>query len=165
MDDGTNWKSWIESHAAVLLLYARQWSPLQSDAEDVLQEAFLRFWKNRHDAQDPKAYMFACVRSAGVDFLRARRSRDRFEQQARLDRSNLEWFRLSDEGDETRIAVAAALRRLPSEQQETVILKIWGNLTFEQIGRTMQVSPHTAASRYRYALLSLKKWLLQDQLS
>jgi RNA polymerase sigma-70 factor (ECF subfamily) len=165
MDDGADWKSWIESHGGVLLLYARQWAPLQDDAEDVLQEAFVHFWKNRQHAGDPHSYLFACVRSAGIDFMRAHTSRRRHELQAQRERPTVEWFYPPSEQDDSLKALAAALQCLPTEQQETVILKVWGNLTFEQIGRTMEISPHTAASRYRYALQTLKDHFSQDQLS
>ena len=38
-------------------------------------------------------------------------------------------------------------------------MKIWGERTFEQIGAQLAISPHTAASRYRYALGALRKSL------
>ena len=35
-------------------------------------------------------------------------------------------------------------------------LKLWENLTFAQIAEALEISPHTAASRYRYALDKLR---------
>jgi len=40
-----------------------------------------------------------------------------------------------------------------------VTLKIWSELTFEQIGQALDVSPNTAASRFRYAMKALKRQL------
>jgi RNA polymerase sigma-70 factor (ECF subfamily) len=145
------------------LLYARQWAPSQHDAEDLLQEAFLRFWKNRERADDPLAYLYSCVRTAGLDSARSRTTRHRHEAQAHRERPTEIWFRSSADGSSLQDQLEPALRRLPDEQRETVILKIWGELTFDQIGRTMETSPHTAASRYRAALQSLKRRLLEDQ--
>ena len=42
-----------------------------------------------------------------------------------------------------------------------LVLKIWGELTFEQIAAQLEVSPNTAASRYRYALEQLTQDLRQ----
>ncbi len=53
--------------------------------------------------------------------------------------------------------VETALCRLPPEQREVLVLKIWGELTFAQIGEALKLSPNTVASRYRYALVALKK--------
>ena len=38
-------------------------------------------------------------------------------------------------------------------------LKIWGDLTFAQIAARLEISPNTAASRYRYALEALREAL------
>jgi RNA polymerase sigma-70 factor (ECF subfamily) len=37
------------------------------------------------------------------------------------------------------------------------VLKIWGELTFEQIAGQLAISPNTAASRCRYALAALRR--------
>jgi RNA polymerase sigma-70 factor (ECF subfamily) len=40
-----------------------------------------------------------------------------------------------------------------------VVMKIWGDRTFAEIGEALEISPNTAASRYRYGLEALKKKL------
>jgi RNA polymerase sigma-70 factor (ECF subfamily) len=42
-------------------------------------------------------------------------------------------------------------------------LKIWGELTFGQIAVQLEISPNTAASRYRYALAALRKDLIATE--
>ena len=54
-------------------------------------------------------------------------------------------------------ALATSLPSLPAEQREVVVLKIWGDLTFDQIGEQLEISPNTAASRWRYAMEALRK--------
>jgi RNA polymerase sigma-70 factor, ECF subfamily len=48
------------------------------------------------------------------------------------------------------------LRQLPAEQADVVVLKVWHGLTFEEIGQALQLSPNTAASRYRYGIDKLR---------
>jgi len=48
---------------------------------------------------------------------------------------------------------------LPEDQRAVVHLKLWENLTFEQIATTLEISPNTAASRYRYGLDKLRALL------
>ena len=57
--------------------------------------------------------------------------------------------------EETHRAVWTALRSIPAEQSEVVVLKIWEELTFSQIAELLEISPATAASRYRYAMEKL----------
>ena len=56
-------------------------------------------------------------------------------------------------------SVRDALQKLPPAQSEVVVLKIWEDMTFLEIGAVLGESPNTAASRYRYALEKLTQHL------
>jgi len=62
-------------------------------------------------------------------------------------------------GDETQSALGCAVGSLPHDQREVLVLKIWNELTFNEIAGALEISQNTAASRYRYALANLKKSL------
>jgi RNA polymerase sigma-70 factor (ECF subfamily) len=49
-----------------------------------------------------------------------------------------------------------SLIALPEDQRQVVVLHVWGELTFSEIADVLNVSPNTAASRYRYALAKLR---------
>jgi hypothetical protein len=49
--------------------------------------------------------------------------------------------------EETHRAVWSALRSLPTEQAEVVVLKIWEEMTFAQIGQILDASPSTVVRR------------------
>ena len=53
----------------------------------------------------------------------------------------------------------AALQKLPPEQREVIVLKIWGEFTFAEIANSLNESPNTVASRYRLGIASLKRHL------
>ena len=59
--------------------------------------------------------------------------------------------------DDSQRALVAALDRLPEEQREVLVMKIWNELTFAEIASALNISQNTAASRYRYALAALKR--------
>ena len=61
--------------------------------------------------------------------------------------------------EENALALQAALADVPDEQREVLILRIWGQMTFEEAASALDISPNTAASRYRYALAKLKERL------
>ena len=149
----------FEAHYPLLRLVARQYASTVSDAEDIVQEGLVRFWKyGREHALDPKAYLITCVKNAALDFLKARQARTEKERAAA---EAWKWdqplFECPVELDERRVLLEQALSRLPIEQREALVLKVWGELTFPQIGELTGTSPNTAASRYRYALLALKE--------
>jgi RNA polymerase sigma-70 factor, ECF subfamily len=154
-----DWTAWLDGHAAALVLFARQWAPSASDAEDVVQDGFVRFWRVRDRAADPAAYLFACVRRAALDWLRGRRRRVLREERAARSEAAEPLLVSGAERAERRAAIEAALERLPEEQRSVLVLKVWGGLTFPQIAEALDIPANTAASRHRYALARLRELL------
>ena len=152
-----DWKTCFAQLGPALLLFARRWTNCRADAEDIVQEAFVRFWRRQHSIEN-RALLYAAVRSAALDRLRRDERRVRREARVALDGvGHAEpQFATFDEGQRL---LAEAVERLPNEQREVVILKIWNELTFAEIGKILEISQNTAASRYRYALGTLKKIL------
>ncbi len=121
------------------------------DAEDAVQEVFLGVVRSRTGiakVESLRAYLFSALRHAVT------RLASRQKPSASL-------------GDEKAAAeigldpdLSAALERglasLPEEQREVLSLKIDGELTFAEIASVLEISPNTAASRYRYALEKLR---------
>jgi len=184
-----NWRSCFAELGPGLLLFARQWVRSAADAEDIVQEAFVKFWRRKHQIDLPsvaaatsgvagppspnaspartsgvasnRGLLYAIVRSTALDFIRRDSRRARREQTALADaEESIE--PVFEFEDETQVALAAALDRLPHDQREVVVMKIWNELTFAEIGQALGVSQNTAASRYRYALAGLKR-ILQPQ--
>jgi RNA polymerase sigma-70 factor (ECF subfamily) len=153
-----DWKDCFSELGPGLLLFARQWVQSQADAEDVVQEAFVRFWRRQHPIAN-RALLYATVRSIGLDHIRrdSRRARREAEVISTSEQTTEPCFAFEDEGQR---ALAAAVDRLPREQREVVVMKIWNELTFQEIGEVLGISQNTAASRYRYALTNLKRNLL-----
>jgi RNA polymerase sigma-70 factor (ECF subfamily) len=152
-----DWKVCFGSLAPGLLLFARQWVRSRADAEDVVQEAFVRFWRCNHTI-DNRALLYATVRSVALDLIRrdSRRTRREAEAVSESEQAIEPQFELADEA---QFALAAAVDRLPHDQREVLVMKIWNELTFAEIATALEISQNTAASRYRYALAALKKTL------
>ena len=57
------------------------------------------------------------------------------------------------------LAIQSTLDELPDEQREIIILRVWGQMTFEEAAAALGIPANTAASRYRYGLARLKERL------
>jgi RNA polymerase sigma-70 factor (ECF subfamily) len=99
--------------------------------------------------------LFAAVRSAALDLLRARTRRERRDTQAADDRTTWWWDADTVADEERAAAVQAALADLPIEQREVVTLRIWGGLTFADIARTLDANINTVMARFRSARAAL----------
>ena len=151
-----DWKVCFPQFAPGLLLFARQWLRSSADAEDVVQEAFVRFWRRNHNIEN-RALLYATVRSIALDFVRrdSRRARREADASSEAAGSVEPQFEQLDDSQ----PLATAVERLPLDQREVLVMKIWDELTFAEIAAALGISQNTAASRYRYALVALKKSL------
>ena len=69
--DDQPWRTCYAQLAPKLLLFARQWVASVADAEDVVQAAFVKFWRHRPDAE-PEHYplLYSTVRTCALDLIR-----------------------------------------------------------------------------------------------
>ncbi len=162
----SQWKSWIQENGNRLMLFARQQTRCEADAEDVLQMALVKTWKTHQGSPDEKvrSLAFTNIKRCAIDLGRSIDRRRRREDEAIRDSGEMvSWFELPDD-DNSRV-VQVALAKIPDKFREVVTLKIWGEQTFEQIGETLDLSPNTAASRYRYAMDTLRKVISRDSIT
>src|SRR6267154_2025549 len=109
------WQHWFAAYGPKLLLCARQWTRSLADAEDVVQEAFVRYWRHQRQLPgNPQALLITSIRRAALDL--ARREDRRLARELRSDggledRESL-FEKLPGEGDERRQEIETALRRL-----------------------------------------------------
>ena len=158
-----SWQHWFQLYGPKLLLCARQWTRTLADAEDVVQEAFVRYWRHQRALPgEPMGLLVTSVRRAAFDLARRDGRRSAREERAWDAEDNVAVFSAPLESDERRAAIEDAMQRIPAEQREVLVLKIWGELTFEQIATELGLSPNTVASRYRYALNALRQQLTVD---
>ena len=143
-------ESFYQAKAAAIILYGRALGLSHGEAEDVLQETFMALMQKDDLPREPENY---CLRSFRNRALNTKRSLWR-----RLTREleSARWF--DKQPDESRAERAAmqCLAALPSDQREVIVLKIWNQLTFDEIGKALDISPNTAAGRYRYGLQKIK---------
>lgn len=139
-----------DAKAPELILYGRALGLTHGEAEDVLHETFLALMRRSRLPDNPEHYLVRSYRNQSLNYRRSlwRRLTREWE--------SLRWFepRGSESADEAR--AVACLEQLPTGQREVVVLKIWHQYTFEFIGELLEISPNTAAGRYRYALQKLR---------
>ena len=145
----TEWERWVLNHAPGLLLFARQQSRCEADAQDLVQEAVVESWQRQPDgAPPPLALVFATIRRRAADW--GRRQDRRVTREAAVQAEAPEcWFDSSLEDRERNLLIQEAMRKLPENYREVVTLKAWSGLTFAEIAEALEIPANTAASRYR----------------
>lgn len=136
--------------AAETVLYGRALGLSHAEAEDVLHDAFRSLLDLASPPREPRFYLVRCFRNRALNHRRGlwRRIAREFE--------SVRWFEPGPGETELERAAMAALRHLPAEQREVIVLKLWHDLTFETVAELLGISPNTAAGRYRYGLQKLR---------
>jgi RNA polymerase sigma-70 factor (ECF subfamily) len=168
---GSAWREWLDENGPRLLLFARQQTRSQEDAQDILQDALVKLVKKLKDGtfsggQDAwMPYLYTALRRLAIDVGRRDDRRRRREDLVTGDsvfrhgEVDHPWFDSESSDDEVRSQIEDGLKELPPKFAEVIVMKIWGERTFAEIGEALDISPNTAASRYRYGLEALKKKL------
>jgi RNA polymerase sigma-70 factor (ECF subfamily) len=151
-----------DDHAQALFAFLLNFIHHEADARDVLQELFLKLARQPHwldNVTEPRAFLIRLAHNQAVDLMRRRATRQKNYQQFAVESDMI--FAPSDNPDEEgfRQRLTAALAGLPAEQRAVVYLKLWEDMTFETIATALEISPNTAASRYRYGIDKLRERL------
>jgi RNA polymerase sigma-70 factor (ECF subfamily) len=169
------WRDWLVANGPRLLLFAKNQTRNAQDAEDVLQDALVKLVEKINSSSFDGgqemwiAYLYTTIRRLAIDLGRKddrRRKRedyvsDEMESEAALKFDP--WFESDASEEETRSQLERGLKELPQKFAEVIVLKIWGDKTFAEIGEMLNISQNTAASRYRYGLEILKRKLIESK--
>jgi RNA polymerase sigma-70 factor (ECF subfamily) len=169
LSDPATFAAAFDRHAPSVQAVARRVLGDGALAQDVVQDVFLRLWRNpeRFDGRRGElgGYVRMMGRSRAVDLWRehqaAGRAEDRLKLVAGEESGRLESTRpdrLVQERAEGE-GMRAALSRLPDAQREALVLAYWGGLTAEQVARRAGVPLGTAKSRIRLGLQRLRSEL------
>lgn len=149
-----------EIHYDEIFRYCARKLPSPEDAKDATQEVFLRLV--RTDAlyehkEKPLAYLYTCARNVCIDYMR------RSRPVSVLEEADAE--RIADpaqSGFQDKIAMADALSRLSSEEQEVLELRYGQDLKMADVSAILGLSRFALYRVERKALGKLKQMMGDD---
>ncbi len=148
-----------DTYAGRLQAYAQRMLGIsESRAEDLVHDALLPWVENPDQMkgiEKPAAYLFTSIRHLSQRLL----TRSQKFPCGLTDNDTTENQADFVSHAESRLNTEDALNCLPLEQKEVLLLRLWEDLSLEEVARIQQVSVQTVSSRYRYALRKLKEIL------
>ena len=132
-------------------------------AQDVLHDVFVGFIQSADKFKltgSLKSYLATCTANRARDYLRKK------QRQKSVDVDRAEHI-VSTADDPVRLAhqseqlckLGGAMKMLPAEQREVIVLRLHGQMKFAQIARLQETTIRTVHSRYRYGLEKLRSLL------
>ena len=157
------WKSWFARHGANFCFLPAN-SPVGQMRQRIYsKKPLFRIWRlYGHTGEVSPGLVYRAIRRLAIDWARSIDRRQIRENKVALDSpcpSHLS--ALSNWMSANKLSFVQS-SVFPDQQKEVVTLKIWGELTFDEIARTLDESLNTVASRYRYALQKLQSWVPEE---
>jgi RNA polymerase sigma-70 factor (ECF subfamily) len=151
-----------DDHAQALFAFLLNLTRNEADTRDLLQEIFVKIARRPSlldGIRNERTFLLRLAHNLAIDLIRRRTAREKNYAQLATELANA--FAPSKEPDAQAFqeALSRALAELPQDQRAVVHLKVWEDLSFEQIAIVLEISANTAASRYRYGLDKLRQRL------
>ncbi len=152
----------VERHFAGMYSYVFRFVRNTAEAEDIVQDVFIKVWKQLHRFQPGtglRPWLFRIARNTAIDHLRKKKSipLSFFEHDGNeavfVDADN-DVVEQSIAREEKAVLVAA-VEELPLHYREILLLRAEEQLTFEEISATVGKPLNTVKSLYRRGLLQL----------
>ncbi len=132
----------------------------RADADDLTQAAAERILKSRaqwRPGTSFDAWAYRILRNLWIDTTRSRRRHDAVlapeEQGLSVGAAG------EAEANVELGYLMRAMARLPEEQREVVVMRIYGEMSFKEISDITGVSINTALGRMRYALINMRRMI------
>lgn len=130
---------------------------LEDDARDVVQTAFEKLWKNRHEveAAKSKSYLFTIAYHQMIDHLRKVRRiqlREEFREDARVSDKPVH---------NLKKVLEEALSRLNETQRSLVLLKDYEGYSYAEIGQITGLNESQVKVYLHRARIQLKNYLVR----
>ncbi len=136
------------------------------DADDLVQEVFVKVWKNIDDFREDAqlfTWVYRIATNECLNFLRKKKNRFfipihdvQHELSRKLDSSSYV------DGDEIQIKLQKALLKLPDKQRLVFNMKYFDELKYEEIAEITETSVGSLKASYHHAVKKIEESLKSD---
>jgi RNA polymerase sigma-70 factor (ECF subfamily) len=146
-----------------LCRFAYQFLLSKPEAEEIVQEVFVRLWEQRLQISINTsflAYLFTSVRNQSMNELKKNKIRRYYEDEFAVQKSITDEIPIDNSGEERiKRAIERACRQLPPKCREIFELSRNDGLTYEEIAEYLSLSKKTVENQMAIAFQKLRQQL------
>jgi len=157
----------VKTYQQVLYYHIRRIVIEHDDANDVLQNTFLKAWKNiekfRGDASI-KTWLYRIATNESITFLKSKKKRQ-FQDVEDIQndlRHSLNGGKYI-EGDKIQMTLQRAILTLPERQRLVFNMRYFDEMPYEDIANILDVTAGSLKASYHHAVKKIEKYLEQHQ--
>ena len=159
--DSDGFRSLVERHSRSVFRLAYRMTGNESDAEDIVQETFLRAYKqlNRYESRSSfSTWLYRIASNCSVDLLRSRKVRQPVEVPETLATNDPEPDRMVF-SSQVQQKVAEAMNELSGQERTAFVLRHFEGLSIEEISTALGVGGNAAKHAIFRAVQKLRRTL------
>ncbi|MGV3765540.1 MAG: RNA polymerase sigma factor [Chitinophagaceae bacterium] len=166
--DADAFRAMYDMYYTRLCFFAASYTGDLAEAEDLVQELFIRLWRKRTDlpqVSHVKTYLYTSARNAAFDFLKSKK-RQHLRQET-LELAD-QWEALEETAlvrEEVLQQVIAELEALPDKYKTVLKLLFIEGKTYAEISALLNLPQATIRKQKERAVALLQSVLLKNQLS
>lgn len=133
-------------------------------AEDIVQDAFLKYWEAPFELENPqalKSYFGRIIINNSLNYLKREKNLQRHHELMGRELSEQDLFEQIHES-ELQVLVYREIERLPEQCRKVFKLNRFDGLKYKEIAAQLQISERTVENHIAHALKVLRKKLLQE---
>lgn len=141
-----------------LLHFAKNYITIKEDAEEIIQDVFVKIWKNETIYSNFNAYIYKVTRNACLDYLRKKKLTLSIENNLSQIEASINYNALEDEitsaliEKELEEAILGAIEHLPKKCKNVFIMSRMDGLKHKEISKELNISTKTVENHIGKAL-------------
>ena len=156
----------VQKYQERLYWHIRRMVTDHDDADDVLQNTFLKVWGGldgfREDAQ-LYTWLYRIATNEALTFLKKKRSSvftsfENVEYQIGNTLESDPYFN----GDDLQLKLQKSILRLPEKQRIVFNMKYYDNMKYEDISEVLKTSVGALKASFHHAVKKIEKFMLED---
>jgi RNA polymerase sigma-70 factor (ECF subfamily) len=151
----------VKSYSKRLYWHVRRLVLDHDDADDVVQNTFIKIWKGLPNfRQDSNVYtwVYRIATNEALSFLRSKKENTRFEDVEYSMSQNLEADAFFD-GDAAQASLVAAVATLPEKQRAVFNLRYFEEMSYAEMSSVFDTSEGALKASYHHAVKKIEAYM------
>ncbi len=158
-------KKLLDMYQKRLYWHIRKMVLIHEDTNDVLQNTFLKVYKNIVNFKGNSSihtWMYRIAYNESINFLKEKQKRLKLN----LEEVNIKILEelkedVYFEGDQIQFKLQEALLKLPEKQKQVFVMKYYDDLKFKEISEITGTSEGALKASYHHAIKKIERFLIQ----
>ncbi len=160
MSSVEEFNSVVETYSEEIFAYLWRWLNGHEDAEDCLQEVFLRAFKafdRLNEGSNIRAWLYKIATNTAITFRNKRSRREDKELLIEADLRSLEPSPMDQVlSKEQRVSILKAVESLPTKQRAALIMRKYQGFSYDEIAGVLECSQESARANVYQGIRKLR---------